>query len=344
MRFPYQITNTPFLLPHFSGNAYEVWYWKLNPIDQPWSLWFRFTLLKNASKKVAEIWGIFSKKEIQKDNSKALNIAIKETFPIEECHYCSSDNTLTLHENFLNFSSCHGQMKGKEKQLIWDLNLMPIEPQESYNFIPFLLWKTGIVKNYAVTTHEKILFNGTIRANNEIIQVDNALGMQGHLAGLKQGHSWAWSHSCIFFDEDNGEPIPIIIDTLTARARIGGKIITPPLTTLFLHYERKSYKLNSVRHIPKNKSKYVPLFWEFSTSTDNIHLHATIEADISTIVGVRYEDTDCSELYCYNTKMATMKLIIYDKELNKKRTFISPNKCAFEWVQRELWEKVPISI
>lgn len=344
MRFPYEITNTSFLLPHFSGNAYEVWYWKLNPIDQLWSFWFRFTLLKNATKNVAEIWGIFSKKEIQEGHSKALNIAIKETFPIEECSYRSDDNSITLRGNYVNFNSCHGQIDGDNKQLVWNLNLMPIEPQESYNFVPRLLWKTGIVKNYAVTVHEKILFNGTIRANHETIQVDNALGMQGHLAGLKQGHSWAWAHSCIFIDEDNGEPISIIIDILTARARIGGKIISPPLTTMFLYYEGKSYTLNSMRHIARNKSKYIPLFWEFGTSTGNTQFHASIEADISTVVGVQYEDTDGSKLYCYNTKMATMKLIIYDKELNKNRKFISPNKCAFEWVQRELWDKVPISI
>ncbi|MGC8738741.1 MAG: hypothetical protein ACP5UA_08880 [Candidatus Hydrogenedens sp.] len=343
MRFPYRITNESFLLPYYKNNAYEVWYWKLNPVEQDWSFWFRFTLLKNATKNVAEIWGIFSKKEIQEGNSKALNIAIKETFPIEEC-YSSSDNSITLHDNYVNFHSCHGQIKGNNEQLVWDLSLMPVEPQESYNFVPFLLWETGIVKNYAVTIHEKILFNGTIRANQETLQVNNALGMQGHLAGLKQGHSWAWAHSCIFVDEDNGESVPIIIDILTARARIGGIIVSPPLTTLYLYYEGKSYPLNSIQYTTKNKSKYIPLFWEFSTSTDNIQLYASIEADISTVVGVKYEDTDSSELYCYNTKMATMKLIIYDKEVNKKRKFISLNKCAFEWVQRELWEKVPISI
>lgn len=344
MKFPYHITNQSFLLPKCKENAYEVWYWKLNPIDVDWSFWFRFTILKNNTKNVAEVWGIFSKKDYINGHNKLLNIAVKETFPIEKCHYHSLDNSITLHNNFVDFTSSRGHIKGEEKQLKWDLNLIPTAPQASYNFVPYLLWKTGIVKNYAVTIHEKILCNGTIEVNQESVQVNNALGMQGHLAGLKQGHSWAWAHSCIFNDEETGEAVPIIIDVLTARARLGNKMASPPLTTLFLYYEGKIYSLNSIRSILNIQSKYIPLFWEFRTNTDDIQLSTTIEADPSLVVGVLYEDTDGSPLYCYNTKMATMKLVIYDKKLNKERQFISSKKCAFEWVQRELWNKVPVSI
>ncbi len=344
MKFPYHITNQSFLLPECKENAYEVWYWKLNPTDVDWSFWFRFTILKNNTKNVAEVWGIFSKKDASIAPTQSLNIAVKKTFPFEECSYCSSDNSITLHDNFVDFKSCRGHINDKDKVLKWNLNLMPIAPQVSHNFVPNLLWKTGIVKNYAVTTHEKILFNGTIEVDQETIQVNNALGMQGHLAGLKQGHSWAWAHSCIFEDEENGESVPIIIDVLTARARLGSTIPSPPLTTLFLYYEGKTYSLNSIRNILHTQSKYIPLFWEFRTNTSDIQISATIEADPSIVVGVQYEDTDGSPLYCYNTKMATMKLIIHDKKLDKKRQFVSLNKCAFEWVQRELWNKVPISI
>lgn len=344
MKFPYHITNQSFLLPKCKENAYEVWYWKLNPIDVDWSFWFRFTILKNNTKNVAEVWGIFSKKDSSNDPTKSRNIAVKKTFPFEECFYRLSDNSITLQDNFVNFTSCHGYIIDKDKVLKWNLNLMPIAPQASYNFIPYLLWKTGIVKNYAVTTQEKILYNGTIEVNQEIVNVNNALGMQGHLAGVKQGHSWAWAHSCIFCDEESGEVVPIIIDVLTARARLGRNMASPPLTTLFLYYEGKIYSLNSIRSMLNIQSKYIPLFWEFRTNTDDIELSTTIEADPSLVVGVQYEDTDGSLLYCYNTKMATMKLVIYDKKLNKERQFISLNKCAFEWVQRELWNKVPVSI
>ncbi len=344
MKFPYQILNTPFLLPNTSKYAYEVWYWKLNPLNEPWSFWFRFTLLKNANRNVAEVWGIYSTKNSDCNILQTQNTAIKVTFPIEKYRYQPDNNFITIKDNFVDFYSTLGHIHKDDKSIEWKLNLTPIAPQESFNFMPFYLWKLGIVKNYAVTTHEKILFNGTIKVNGKEIMVENALGMQGHLAGLKQGHSWAWAHSCIFYDEENGEIAPIIIDVLTARAKIGNKIVSPRLTTLFLHYEGKSYPLNSISDIIKTQSRYNPLYWEFKTLSPNVQISASIDADIDTVVGVQYEDTDASPLYCYNTKMANMKLEIYDRVSEKKKTFVSPSKCAFEWVQRELWDKVPISI
>ncbi len=340
MRFPYQITNKPFLHLGLNNYAYEVWYWKLNPINESWSFWFRFTLLKNALKDVAEIWGIFSKK----DGNTAQNTAIKQTFSMGEYNYQSDSNRISIQNNYMDFNSTSGTISNEGARLEWNLNLMPIAPQTSHNFIPVSLWKLGIVKNYAVTTHEKILFNGLIRVNEETFKVENALGMQGHLAGVKQGHSWAWAHSCIFYDEETSESFPLIIDILTARAQIGKEVVTPALSTLFFHYDGRSYSLNTVCDIIKTKSSYLPLYWEFKTSSKDLQILGTIEADINTLVGVQYEDTDGSFLYCYNTKMATMKLRIYDKTTNKERQFISPHKCAFEWVQRELWDKVPISI
>ncbi|HOV31785.1 MAG TPA: hypothetical protein PLX23_00300 [Candidatus Hydrogenedens sp.] len=348
MEFPYKITNTSFLLPDCHEKAYEVWYWKLNPQDEAWSFWFRYTLLKNEAKSVIEVWGIFTRRETQKkeEGENVQNIAIKETFPIEQCKYGASENanSISIGENFVDFITCKGNLCKRDNQLSWGLNLTPIFPQSSFNFIPRSLWRLGIVKNYTVTVHEKMLFNGNIKVNEDIISVQNALGMQGHLAGLKQGHSWAWAHSCIFSDEETGESVPIIIDVLSACARIGKKMVSPQLTTLFLYYDGKEYILNSIKSILSTKSRYIPLFWEIKGKTCDFIFSISIEADMPTVVGVQYEDTDGSMLYCYNTKMATIKLILHDLTNNNEKHFVSLQKGAFEWVQRKPWDKVSLYI
>lgn len=348
MEFPYKITNASFLLPDCCDKAYEVWYWKLNPQNDAWSFWFRYTLLKSETKSVAEVWGIFTRRETKKseEGENVQNIAIKETFPIELCKYEASDNnsSLSIGDNFVDFIRCKGDLSKENNRLCWDLNLTPIHPQSSFNFIPRSLWRLGIVKNYTVTVNEKMLFNGSIKVNKDAIRVQNALGMQGHLTGSKQGHSWAWAHSCIFFDEETGESVPLIIDILSARARIGKKISSPQLTTLFLYYDGKQYLLNSIKNILSTKSRYIPLFWEIQGKTDDFFFSVDIEADMPTVVGVQYEDTDGSMLYCYNTKMATIKLIIHDLTNNNEKHFVSLQKGAFEWVQRKPWENAPLYI
>ncbi len=348
MKFPYTITNTSFLLPDCHDKGYEVWYWKLNPQDEAWSFWFRYTLLKNESKSVAEVWGIFTRRGLQENGGEenVQNIAIKETFPIELCKYETSENSssISVGNNFVDFICCKGNLHKGDNQFCWDLNLTPIFPQSSFNFIPETLWRLGIVKNYTVTVHEKMLFHGSIKVNEDSIRIQNALGMQGHLAGSRQGHSWSWAHSCIFYDEETGESVPIIIDVLSARARIGKKMTSPQLTTLFLYYNENQYFLNSIKNILSTKSRYVPSYWEIKGKTNDFLFSVSIEADMPTVVGVQYEDTDGSMLYCYNTKMATIKLTIQDLKDNNEKHFLSYQKSAFEWVQRKLWEKVPLYI
>ncbi|HOK10589.1 MAG TPA: hypothetical protein PLT82_13065 [Candidatus Hydrogenedens sp.] len=332
-------------MPDLKGYAYEVWYWKLNPIDGHWSLWFRFTLLRNKFKSVAEVWGIFTQKGTNTKEKQTYHTALKNTFPIEQCIYTADERPqILLKNNSVDFMTTHGKLEQNEKKLYWNLQLTPIAPQESFNFVPHTFWKLGLVKNYAVTVHEKILFNGVIETNEETTPVQNALGMQGHLAGIKQGHSWAWAHSCIFYDEDTGELSPLIIDILTARARLGKHILSPKLTTMFIHYEGQTYSLNSLNNILSIKSQYVPQHWELQLKTNTLEINVVTEAEIYTIVGVQYEDTDGTPLYCYNTKMATTKLYIRDIEKGTEKRFICPNKGAFEWVQRELWDKLSISI
>ena len=51
---------------------------------------------------------------------------------------------------------------------------------------------------------------------------------------------------------------------------------------------------------------------------------------------VEYTDTDDSNLWCYNSKLAALKLELTDLKTNKVEVFETKETAAFEIVNREL--------
>ncbi|MCX8064599.1 MAG: hypothetical protein N3G21_05435 [Candidatus Hydrogenedentes bacterium] len=345
MKFPYKVTNSPFFQQF--EKCYEVWYWKLNSLDKKFAFWYRFTILKTPLKSIVEVWGILTQNlSTTHQSPKYLLRGIKNTFDLNELKVSSEANKslLEVRENFTNFSETRGHITDSEGVIKWILFHRPENGPLYYNFIPQTLWKIGLSKNYAVTTYENLMFEGEIICDDKVIPVEQALGMQGHLCGTQQGHSWAWAHGNIFYNEKTGERVPCIVDILTARTKLGNFLTSPKISSVFIKYKDQIFSTSSITDLLKVHSYYEPSYWKLKIKNNKRKFIIDVDTEEASIAGVKYEDTDNTNLYCYNSKVATIKIKILDAVSNEETLLISPKLSAFEWVQREIWNKREILI
>ncbi len=232
---PYGTTNRPIWTPQYlsPGQGHqEVWYLKMNDAAQGHALWLRFTLLirKDGSKRVAEVWAIDFQHGGEGPTRK---VGIKNTHDIGLFESLSGEEEKTA----FRISDCHfgddgtrGEVQSDEHAIRWDFQMAPAT-DGAFDFVPVGMRRAGIVKNTAVNVFEDLRFTGWSETDGERTVWEDAPGMQGHLAGAKNGHSWVWGH-CNTFVNEEGEAAPLLWDGLSARARLGSSMASPLISTL----------------------------------------------------------------------------------------------------------------
>jgi len=119
-------------------------------------------------------------------------------------------------------------------------------------------------------------------------------------------------------------------------------VVTPDLTLLFLRRGERWHRLNALWRAPfRRVGADLPRF-TFAGSGDGIRLRGEASARPEDFVGVEYTDPDGEHLWCYNTKVADLRIEAEDggasQVLTAHRTF------ALEFVQRCRDPRFPIRI
>lgn len=332
------LTNAPYFTnPNRVGGFQEVWYLKLNQPGEGRALWLRFTVLirNDNSKKVAEVWGIFFE---SKDGS-TRKIGIKNTFPISAFNTVDSFG-LSIADNCLLDVRTEGTVQNEDHQLRWSLGFAPVTNMQ-FDFVPALLPRLKLVKNTAVTIYENLAYNGWCEVDGVRYEWTDAPGMQGHLSGPRNGHSWAWGH-CNCFVDASGAPAPVIWDGLCARAPLGKKA-APPLTSMFFRVGDETWQVNTIRDILKARSHYDLETFIFTAKKNGVVFEGKVSARLEDFAGVTYEDTDGSLLYCHNSKISDMSLSVTPTH-GQAQTYTAKGVCAYEVVSREAYPDIPLLI
>lgn len=336
------IDNRPFWSPALEGPGkgfQEVWYLKLNAADGSRALWLRFTLLvrSDGSKRIAEVWAI----SFQRTDWGFEKHAFKRTRKIE-CFSCigeSGDGAIRIGDCEFSNQGTRGQLERDGGQMRWELSMRPARDL-SYNFVPVRLARRGVIKNAAQTVFEDLRFDGWSELNGERVEWKDAPGMQGHLAGPKNGHSWAWGHCNTFVDQD-GSPVDCIWDGLCGRARIGRTRHTPPLTSMLIAYDGQVFRFNRTLQVFRLPSQYDMDGWRFEADAGELTFAGHVRAQAAQFAGVTYEDTDGSHLYCYNSKISDMTLEVR-REGRVERVLSARSTVAYEVVTREQRTDIPL--
>jgi hypothetical protein len=346
-----EISNRPLwsVRPRARTSAFqEVWYLKLNDPSSHKALWLRFTLLqsKNGFKKIAETWGIFFQK---KGDSEVNKIAVKQTYDLSAFSesILNSPDKNSAFENEIQIGECKfydfktkGKVQSQGHCIAWDFSMQKFFTQEAdrnfyhgkFNLVPEALRKIKLVKNTVWTVFENYHFTGHSIIDGETHTWKSAPGMQGHLAGPKNGHSWVWGHCNTFLDHE-GKPVQAVFEGLTGKASFLGALATPALSTFYFYYQGKEYFLNSLWKSIRSRSHHSPMDWHFESESGDLLFQGHIKADLRSFVGITYEDTNGSLLYCSNSKLADMNLLVFRK--GKLEAFLrAQDSAAFEVVSR----------
>jgi len=143
--------------------------------------------------------------------------------------------------------------------------------------------------------------------------------------------------------DPDGKPISFVFDGLSARSRITSFLPSPRLSSFFILYKDQPYYFNSVWDLIRTRSYYTSTEWTFRLEHNDLSFHGHLRSDLRDFAGLTYEDTDGSLLYCANSKLSDMEILIYrngklENSLNANST------AAFEVVSRDKNPYVPLLI
>lgn len=337
------IHNAPFFpeTPPASGFQ-EVWYLRLNDTAAGRAIWLRYTVLRQADSPPgkAETWAIY----FPGSSANATKHAAKSSYPLDQFRVCKSDPAapeFMIHQSFFSNAHVRGEASSLNTHIAWELAMRPCMKAE-FDFVPEVMWRWGMVKNIAWTVYEHAVFNGWTEVNGERVLWRDAPGMQGHLAGPRNGYSWVWGH-CNRFVDDHGDPAPLLWDGLCARARLGGRFVAPALTAMYLRCGDRDYRFNRLRDSFKIKSSCGREGWDFDIQASEASIHGTVSARMQDYAGVTYEDTDGSKLYCHNSKMSDMEITLAQPG-ERARRYYAKGCVAYEVVTRTPFPEVPFLI
>ena len=314
--------------------CYEVYYLKLNHRGTGTAYWLRYTLLSPTAGRgnpVAELWGIaFDPAE------PARNLALKRTVPIAAAEIGRERFLLRIGDAELRHTTARGALDGRHGTLEWNLAWDP--PAETFRHFPHAaMYRLAVPKTKVLVPNQDVRFRGTIRWNGREIPCAGEPGQQTHIWGTQHADRWVWGHGNVFEDGADAS-----FECLSARIRVG-PFVTPDLVLLFLRHGGRWHRLNALWRAPFQCGRAdVPVF-RFAGSGDGIRLRGEAAARLEDLVGVEYTDPDGAHLWCYNTKVADLRIEV-DASGAAPRTLLARRTFALEFVQRKKDPRIPIRI
>lgn len=300
---------------------YEVWYFKLNLPEKSAALWVRLTTLADPKKSVAETWAIFT----QKQGDHYRKVAAKQTLPLEAFKFTRDE--IRIQQCSWEDGKTSGETGSGENRITWNLSFdIGASP---FRHVPRIFELLDLNKSTVLTPNPDIRFKGTISVNGEVFAFDSAPGMQGHIFGRQSALGWAWAH-CNAFD---GGP-PVVIEALTARIKLGGVLESPPVSAFNLDYRGERFEFNRLTDSLMTRSTYDLTHWEFQLRRGKRKFLGKIVARPEQFVGVKYEEPDGQVLYCHNSKLSDLEIMVFDGR-DLKETLVASGTCAFELTARE---------
>jgi len=316
---------------------YEVYYLKWNDAASRTAAWIRYTLtspLERVGRPYCELWGIFFDVD-----QPANNFAVKNRFPIGQLAWEKDRFRVGIAEAELTMNACRARIADEKTghSFEWDLKFDSSLP--TYRYFPSEFFYQGAFpKTKGLSPNVDARFSGTLIANGRKIRLKNAPGQQTHLWGTKHAHRWAWGHCNMFREEPDA-----VWEGFDGQIRLG-PINSPHFKFFYLHHQGKDYYFNRMSHWLTNDSTWALGHWTFRMKGDELDVLGAIVCRDEEMVAVTYIDPDGDQLWCNNSKVASIRLTLLDKTGRQLGDLTSDHGCAAEFVDRKTYPQVPVRI
>ena len=308
---------------------YEVWFVKVD-LGPDRALWLRYTLLDGKTREAGTWALLFDHERIR---------AGKTTWPLEVAGAtgtsllpdCGDVPRFLGQQAVFHVADGHldsGNALGSAGEIAWDLRW-----QDSgcrFEHTPAVLRALGLAGSVFRSPLLDLRVSGSVRIGSEIIEIDGATGMLGHIFGKRQAHGWAWAHCNRF---DGGENA--VFEGLSARVRVAG-MVTPPLSSFVLDVGGARFAFSGLWQLTAAQTTWGGGTWRFSARCGSARLVGELTAPPTERVAlVTYTDTDDSNLWCANSKLANLKLELSDPRRGVHKVLTATGTAAFEEVGRD---------
>jgi len=310
---------------------YESYFLRANHPTRPLAFWIRYTLFSpkgNLAGTEGQLWAIYF------DGETSSITALKESVPLSDCSFSSTELQVRIGHSTLNGSELHGSLKQKARRLSWELTYHGAKAPAF--LLPLSLYSRGFPKAKVLSGIPLADFSGVIHIDGNAIDVTEWRGSQNHNWGLKHTNMYAWGQVA-GFDSDPAA----FLECSTARLKVG-PLWTPWLTNLVLRIQEREIKLNSLPQAVRNRGRYGCFHWSIECNRGPIHVSVSMEAPASRFVGLAYDDPPGRKRTCLNTKLASCTVRVSERG-RPPLTLTTQSRAAFEILAMSDDHGIPIS-
>ncbi len=264
------------------------------------ALWLKFTFLvtAQAERNRASVWAIHF------DGPSGRKRAFKRTWHLEDVEWPHERLDLALDGCTLRPGRTRGRIQDEQGGIEWDLTFE--DPGPPILLYPPLLMRAPLPRFKLATPMPDSRFRGSFGIDGRTSSADGFAGMLGHNWGPKHTPLYAWAHANLFDGESE-----CVFEGACGRIRVAG-MDTPMLTTLTLRHHGRHYDLHSVASFGGRRSDLSNYRWFFSVREPPVRIEGVVQTVRDDLVGLYYDNPDGTMTYCLNSKIAHVRLFLYE--------------------------------
>jgi hypothetical protein len=318
-------------LPRIDSPSYEVYFGKVDLAPRR-ALWFRYTHLRGQQAGVPF------------EEHASWAVLFDEGRVLAGRAFSSVDATLRPPEPGLLMEAGRGRLdatraSGEAGPIAWSLGYTHDGLFVSH--VPALLRVLGLARSVYEIPVVDARLDGWVQVGGARLDVRGCTGMIGHIQGRRSPLRWAWAH-CNHFDQ--GEDAAF--DGLSVRVLLGGRE-SPTMSSFVLRLDGRLHRFSSILGVFRARASWDRYRWSFEASEGDWRLAGEALAPPFEDEGgrrvalVEYTDTDGSRLWCWNSKLASLRLRLVNLQDGVERLLVSTGAAAFEVVDRVRPERTP---
>ncbi|EKF74453.1 hypothetical protein A11A3_08530 [Alcanivorax hongdengensis A-11-3] len=274
------------------GGHYESWFVRANHPSRPLAIWIRYTLFRAADERPAlgEVWAVYS------DGEKGQTTALKEEFPLADCHFGRDGMDICIGDNRLIPGQLTGQLQHRQQHLAWSLDYD--EGQAPLLLLPAALYDKRLPKAKSLVSRPGIAVNGTLTLDGETLSLQQWRGSENHNWGSQHTDRYAWGQVAGF---DNAPDV--FLECATAQVKLG-PIHTPKLTVAALRVGDQTLLFNRPLKALAARAHYQPFRWQLNTACGQARLTVHMHSRNDRVAALTYYNPPGGNKICLNSKLA----------------------------------------
>jgi hypothetical protein len=307
---------------------YESRFVRANHPGAPQALWLRETLLLSmAGESVADVWVMVF------DPDGAGNRAIKVGYPLDESDYQYGEWTARIGNATIDDASVQGGVSAGRQSASWDLRIAP-SAAPPVKLLTDRGYRAKFPTAKTMVRDPLAVFDGRLDFDGGL-DVNGWRGSVNHNWGRRHTPAYAFGQVCGFDEVPDAS-----LELVTARAAVG-PVMLPPTTLFVLRHARGEFAVRSVLAARRTHGEYRPFTWTFGGRVGAATMEGELTAEPPDVIGLTYSDTTGHTKFCYNSALATCRVIMRDSAFGNIE-LIASRRAMFEILLAEPVDGIPL--